>query len=78
MTEPPPVRLRLDKNRPGPLIPSALETYRALREDGGENGKRVKTVLERLRSDAPSFGQTSTPSGYSVWHLGQAGKASPA
>lgn len=39
MNEPPPVHLLLDKNRPGPLIPSALETYRALREDGGENGK---------------------------------------
>ena len=51
MSEPPPVRLLLDKNRPGPLIPSALETYRALREDGGENGKRIMTVLERLRND---------------------------
>jgi hypothetical protein len=51
VTEPPPVRLRLDKNRPGPSIPSALETYRALREDGGEAGKRIQTVLERLRSD---------------------------
>jgi hypothetical protein len=51
VTEPPPVRLRLDKNRPGPSIPSALETYRALREDGGEAGKRIKTVLERLSSD---------------------------
>lgn len=51
MTEPPRINLRLDKNRPGPLIPSALETYRALREDGGENGKRIKSVLERLRSD---------------------------
>ncbi len=51
MTEPPRLRLRLDKNQPGPLIPSALETYRALREDGGENGKRIKSVLERLRSD---------------------------
>ncbi len=48
MTEPSPIRLRLDKNRPGPLIPSALETYRALREDGGENGKRVKSVLARI------------------------------
>jgi hypothetical protein len=51
MTEPPRIRLRLDKNRPGPRIPSALETYRALREDGGENGKQIKSVLERLRSD---------------------------
>ena len=51
MTEPPRIRLRLDKNQPGPLIPSALETYRAPREDGGENGKRIKSVLERLRSD---------------------------
>jgi hypothetical protein len=51
VTEPPPIRLLLDKNRPGPLVPSALETYRALREDGGENGKRIKSVLERLRSD---------------------------
>jgi hypothetical protein len=51
VTDPPPIRLRLDKNRPGPLIPSALETYRALREDGGENGKRIKSVLERLRAD---------------------------
>jgi len=51
VTEPPRLRLRLDKNQPGPLIPSALETYRALREDGGENGKRIKSVLERLRSD---------------------------
>ena len=51
MTEPPPVRLRLDRNRPGPRIPSALETYHALREDGGEDGKRIGSVLERLRSD---------------------------
>jgi hypothetical protein len=51
VTEPPQIHLRLDKNRPGPLIPSALETYRALREDGGEDGKRIKGVLERLRSD---------------------------
>jgi hypothetical protein len=51
VTEPSPVSLRLDKNRPGPTIPSALETYRALREDGGENGKRIKAVLERLRND---------------------------
>jgi hypothetical protein len=51
VTEPPHVRLRLDKNRPGPHIPSALETYRALREDGGEIGKQIKSVLERLRSD---------------------------
>lgn len=51
MTEPPPVRLELDKNRPAPSSPSALETYRALRQDGGENGKRIKSVLERLRSD---------------------------
>jgi hypothetical protein len=51
MTELPQIRLRLDKNRPGPLIPSALETYRALREDGGENGKQIKSVLERLRSE---------------------------
>lgn len=51
MTEPPVIGLQLDKNRPGPLIPSALETYRVLREDGGENGKRIKSVLERLRSD---------------------------
>ena len=49
MTEPT-VRLRLGKNRPAPSIPSALETYRALRDDGGEAGKRVKSVLERLRS----------------------------
>ncbi len=46
-----PVRLLLDRNRPGPLIPSAVETYRALRADGGESGKRIKSVLERLRSD---------------------------
>jgi hypothetical protein len=45
------MRLRLDKNQPGPQIPSALETYRALREDSGEYGKRVKSVLERLRSN---------------------------
>lgn len=51
MTEPPRISLRLDKNQPGPLIPSALETYRALRADGGEIGKRIKNVLERLRSD---------------------------
>ena len=51
MTEPQPVRLRLDKNQPGPHIPSALETYRALGDDGDENGKRIKSVLERLRSD---------------------------
>ena len=51
MTELPQIRLRLDKNRPGPLIPSALETYRELREDGGEDGKQIKSVLERLRSD---------------------------
>ncbi len=51
MTQPPPVRLRLERNRPAPSIPSALETYRALREDGGEAGKRIKTVLERLRGD---------------------------
>jgi hypothetical protein len=50
MTEPEPLRLRLDKNRPAPAIPSALETYRALREDGGEAGKRIKSALERLRS----------------------------
>jgi len=47
----PPVRLRLDKNRPGPDIPSALEAYHALRADGGENGKQIKSVLERLRAD---------------------------
>jgi len=51
VTEPPQIRLRLDKNRPGPLIPSALEAYRALREDGGDSGKRIKSVPERLRSD---------------------------
>lgn len=51
MTEPPRIHLRLDKNRPGPDIPSALETYRAPREDGGESGKRIKSVLERLLSD---------------------------
>jgi hypothetical protein len=51
VTEPPRIRLRLDKNQPGPHIPSALETYRALREDGGEAGKRIKSVLERLLSD---------------------------
>jgi hypothetical protein len=45
------MRLRLDKNPPAPLIPSALDTYRALRADGGETGKRIKDVLERLRSD---------------------------
>jgi hypothetical protein len=45
------MRLLLDKNRPRPLILSALETYRASHEDGGENGKRIKSVLERLRSD---------------------------
>ncbi len=50
-TEPPQIRLRLDKNRPGPLIPSALEAYRALREGGGDSGKRIKSVLERLRGD---------------------------
>lgn len=50
MTQPP-VRLRLDKNRPGPDIPSALEAYRALRADGGENGEQIKSVLERLRAD---------------------------
>ena len=38
-------------HRAGPQIPSVLETYRALREDGGEIGKRIKSVLERLRSD---------------------------
>jgi len=43
--------VRLDKNQPGPRIPSALETYRALREDGGETGKRIKGVLERLLND---------------------------
>jgi hypothetical protein len=46
-----PVRLRLDKNRPGPGIPSALETYRALREDGGDAGTRIKDVLQQLRDD---------------------------
>jgi hypothetical protein len=51
VTERPPVHLRLDKNRPAPSIPSALETYRALREDGGEAGKRIKSVLERLRGN---------------------------
>ena len=35
----------------GPDIPSALEAYRALRADGGENGKQIKSVLERLRAD---------------------------
>jgi hypothetical protein len=39
------MRLRLDRNNPGPTIPSALETYRALRADGGEAGKRIKDVL---------------------------------
>src|SRR5579863_10034556 len=51
MTEQAPRRLRLDRNNPGPTIPSALETYRALRADGGEGGKRIKQVLERLRED---------------------------
>jgi hypothetical protein len=51
VTGPPAIRLRLDKNQPGPLIPSALEIYRALPTDGGENGKRIKSVLERLRSE---------------------------
>jgi hypothetical protein len=51
VTERPAARLRLDKNRPAPDIPSALEAYRALRADGGENGKRIKSVLERLRTD---------------------------
>jgi hypothetical protein len=51
MTEPAPIRLRLDRNNPGPAIPSALEAYRALRADGGEAGKRIKDVLERLRDD---------------------------
>ncbi|SRR5712691_3179360 len=48
MTEQASMRLRLDRNNPGPAIPSALETYRALRADGG---KRIKEVLERLRED---------------------------
>ena len=51
MSQPSPVSLRLDKNRPAPSVPSALETYRALREDGGEAGKRVKSVLERLHDN---------------------------
>ena len=51
MTERAPMRLRLDRNNPGPTIPSALETYRALRADGGEAGKRIKDVMERLRDD---------------------------
>jgi hypothetical protein len=51
VTEPPRIRLRLDTNQPGPFIPSALDTYRALRADGGENGKQIKSVLERLRDD---------------------------
>jgi hypothetical protein len=51
VTGPARIRLRLDKNQPGPHIPSALETYRALREDGGETGKRIKIVLERLLND---------------------------
>ena len=29
----------------------ALEAYSALRADGGENGKQIKSVLERLRAD---------------------------
>lgn len=45
------MRLRLDKNSPGPTIPSALECYRALRADGGECGKRIKDVLQQLRDD---------------------------
>lgn len=45
------MRLRLDRNNPGPTIPSVLKTYRALRTDGGEAGKRIKDVLERLRDD---------------------------
>lgn len=51
MIERTPMKLRLDQNNPGPTIPSALETYRALRADGGEEGKRIKDVLERLRDD---------------------------
>jgi hypothetical protein len=51
VTEQSPRRLRLDKNKPGPLIPSALETYRALRADDGEPGKRIKQVLEQLRDN---------------------------
>jgi hypothetical protein len=51
MSDRQPVRLRLDKNRPGPQIPSALETYQALREDGGDVGKRIKEVLQQLRDD---------------------------
>ena len=46
-----PVRLRLNRNRLGSDIPSALEAYRALRADGGDNGKQIKSVLERLRAD---------------------------
>lgn len=46
-----PVRLRLDKNRPGPQIPSALETYQALPQGGGNAGKRIKEVLQQLRDD---------------------------
>jgi hypothetical protein len=52
MTELAPMKLRLDRNNPGPAIPSALETYRALRADGSEAGKRIKEVLKRLRDDA--------------------------
>ena len=51
MTEGPRIRLRLSGDRPRPDVPSALDTYRALRESGGEDGKRVKRVLERLRDN---------------------------
>jgi len=54
VSQPSPVASGWDKNRPAPSVPSALETYWALREGGGEAGKRVKSELERLRDDPGS------------------------
>jgi hypothetical protein len=63
VTEPPPMRLRLDKNRPGPLIPSDLETYRALGEDGSENGKLASPAARSFCRLAQLAGYLGGPVG---------------
>ena len=56
--------------RGGPLIPSALKTYRALREDGGDNGKRLKSVLERIHVSGHRYpGWVHTPREATQLHI---------
>jgi hypothetical protein len=52
-------KLVLSKARPEADSPSAFETYKALREDGGAFGLRIKDVLADLISDAGKVRENS-------------------